>query len=124
MYSLENSRNVLDITNAEVAADWTLGMARSMGLVLLKSGTVGTASLMFGKNAETKHLEACGADSIVAMIHDFEEEAIYDSFDSYRTTTNEALRGKVTCKCGEVEGADIAYVTNAGDLIYSLTDHA
>lgn len=109
--------NALAINDRDIAGNWTLGMVRSMGRVLALHGHAAGKNTGWGTTDTDVHLSQCGIDSIEGLIHEFNEESVFDTFDSNRTTNVELVRANVSCKCGEVENVTISYSTSAGDLI-------
>lgn len=128
--------NVIAYTDAEVAADWRLGMLRSTGQMIIESGTAegilrgrwgsltgfkeGSLASHLYPDATHSHQQGmgvCKAVSVTNLVEDTEERWEHGTFGS-SSTTEAVVTGIVTCEHGLI--GTMKYETSMGRLIYTI----
>lgn len=139
MELLKNSENVnvLDFTDAEIAADWRKGMALDAAKLILEQGQAegiraGAWGVFHGhvedslaqhvyEGDQSTYVRGTGKCAIVSVQNIREENFEryeHDSFGSGTIHTDSGLTAVVTCEHG-VTGK-MKYETSVGDLIYEI----
>lgn len=125
----EYEGNALAITDAQVAADWRLGIVRAIACKIRNSGIATNDTNDFtvtAGSAITAHIHGNrmnpGKCAIVEVyeVDDVQETEWVRNYDDSYPESNTVLRGKVTCACGQVEKSDFKVVTYGGGLLKSI----
>lgn len=135
--------NVLTITDAEVAADWRLGLLRAVGVAGRYRFTMTEAVGRWGAKlpgSMGEHLDGGYSDinddngfqkrlapCAVAEIYNVQEESgsRYD-FDSFGGTDTEVtlIKANVTCACGHIDRKAASFEIPIGDFIMEVMREA
>lgn len=117
--------NALAITDAQIAADWRLGIVRGMARTVRNTGHAAEDRRDFTiseGSKKTAHVQgAYGKPALCAIVEVFgvdegqETEYVRDSSGDY-PENNTVIHGKVTCKCGQLVKQDFKVITYGGLL--------
>jgi hypothetical protein len=127
--------NDLAITDAEVAADWSLGLKRSLAQKLAGGGKPDNMNFstgegydmynrihggrLFGSTAVEEVKIPCGIAWIDSVVDDNYTDYGYDSFGPGTETNKSFIYGHAICNCGKFDGR-LTMGFELSDLIYSL----
>lgn len=121
--------NVLAITDAQVAADWRLGLLRALGKVArgaVPSDSKGSYGVTVpGTNREhvMGNFSTINGCPLVEIYDVREEKGEHYNFDSFGGSTDDVmiLSAKATCACGHIVKHPVAMDIDPGELIYRVT---
>lgn len=133
---IDTKRNFLEVTDAEVAADWKLGMARSAAKLLVVRGDImegikrGDWGIFRGfvLDSMAEHLyiasdlrtPRCELVSVKNIEEVGTERYEHDSFGPGSTYNESAIQGTIACRCGK--SARFSYSISVGELIYTIAN--
>ena len=114
MSLIDATIDTLTITDAEIAADWKLGMARALGKILAVSGnTINDPDMR--AHLKVGRVDRCAIATVRNITETAHQEYEHETFQSY-TTDLTRISGMATCECGLLNGR-ISYDIYVGDLI-------
>lgn len=124
--------NSLDITDEQVAADWRMGLLRSIAKVMRQSAYPTSGIGSYGATipgSDREHvmgnfssIAGCPLVEIYSAKEERGEEYIYDSFSGGYTVDIAVLSALATCKCGRIIAQEVSMNVSTGELIHLVTN--
>lgn len=120
--------NALAITDAEVAADWRMGVLRATAKVIQKSALPKDSMGSYGSTipgSNRAHIMGGGGNKFCPLVevYDVDEdrdvERDYDTIPGPQQTVI-VLSGKATCACGQIVKHPVSMTITPGNLIQSV----
>lgn len=129
MYMKDYSGNALDITDEQVAADWRLGLLRSVARVMQYSIVPEDSTGRFGivvPGSNREHVRGpmhTNRGCAIVEIYDVKEEGGEEyNFSTFGGDTRNVLvlKGKATCACGKLIAYPMSMQIAPDELIYTV----